>query len=82
MAQDNIKNTRVLAKIENDTEILTSAEIIDKLKMSDFSLRKMLRDPKFPRMRIGIDYRFIFADVVDYIRMKAEPENPDDKKDE
>jgi excisionase family DNA binding protein len=54
-----------------EEELLTRSELCKKLKISKTSLRTFLKNKNFPRLKIGGDYRFIYSDVLAFMKDEA-----------
>mgnify|MGYP006935548982 CR=1 FL=1 len=56
---------------KSSEELLTANEICDKLKIADSTLRNYLKNENFPRLKLGGEYRFLYSEVLNYMRSKS-----------
>lgn len=55
-------------EIPKNEELLKASEICEKLKISDSTLRNYLKDDNFPRLKLGGEYRFLYSEVLAFMR--------------
>lgn len=65
---------------EKNEELLRANDICEKLKISDASLRNYLKNEHFPRLKLGGEYRFLYSEVLQFMRKEAEKAVKNDNK--
>jgi len=77
MEQTDIKETQETQ--ESSEVFLTASQICEKLQIADSTLRNYLKNEKFPRLKLGGEYRFLYSEVLAYMRQQAEKAVNNDK---
>lgn len=52
--------------IQEEEEYFTTKELAERWKKSIFTIRRMARDRKIPKMRLGREFRFRLSDILEY----------------
>lgn len=50
--------------------VLTRTEVAERLRVSEKSVSKYVRESRMPAVRIGPEYRFIWSDVLKWLRSR------------
>ncbi len=58
-----------MQKEEIKTVLISSAELCEKVPMSDNSLRKYLENPDFPRYMVHSDFKFKLDEVIQFLKV-------------